>query len=278
MNKNTKYVIYKGTGGLIHMLCGLVHCITWCKKNNHFLIIDVKSHSCYKHNLSDFFIINNFNNYSEDYNLINTTCNYYRLPISYIRDYSNVEVDRGNDNFTHKYMIDRFNIRCNLDDIGIKDNKIKIYAGPGSNNHVQLINYIKVKPEIMDIINKYDMIENYIGVHFRNTDIKNDINKIINEILKQPYKNIYLATDDYNAYDIIKNQLPDHNIIQYTKPIDSNGKPIHYINDDKYTLIINILIDIYFLSKSNIFIPSNVSSISHLINRIKETGNNIFSN
>ena len=263
------------------MLCGLVHCITWCKKNNHFLIIDVKSHSCYKHNLSDFFIINDFNNYSEDYDKINMSVynyNYHRLPISYIRNYPNIEVDRGNGNFTHNYMINRFNIRCNLDDIGIKEDKIKMYAGPGSNNHFQLINYIKVKPEIIELINKYDPIENYIGVHFRNTDIKNDINKIINEISKHSYKNIYLATDDSNAYDIMKSKLPNHNIIQYTKPIDSKGKPIHYINNDKYTLIMNILIDIYFLSKSNKFIPSNVSSISHLINKIKETGNNIFIN
>jgi hypothetical protein len=276
MNNNTKFVIYKGTGGLIHMLCGLVHCITWCKKNNHFLIIDVKSHSCYKHYLSDFFVIKDFNNYSEDYSVVNSTYNYHRLPISYIRDYPNIEVDRGNGNFTHSYMINGFNIRCNLDDIGIKEDKIKIYAGPGSNSHIQLINYIKVKSEIIELIKKYDPIDNYIGVHFRNTDIKNDINKIINDILKHSYKTIYLATDDCNAFDIMKSRLPNHNIIQYTKPIDSKGKPIHYINDDKYTLIINILIDIYFLSKSDIFIPSNVSSISHLINRIKETNIQLF--
>ena len=52
------YVIYKGTGGLVHMLGGLVFSINYCIKYNNILVIDVISHTCYKHYLSDFFIIN----------------------------------------------------------------------------------------------------------------------------------------------------------------------------------------------------------------------------
>jgi hypothetical protein len=61
-----KYCIYKGTGGLIHMLSGLVYCINYCLKYKNILIIDVISHQCYKQYLSDFFIINCSSlNYSE---------------------------------------------------------------------------------------------------------------------------------------------------------------------------------------------------------------------
>ena len=64
------YLIYKGTGGLIHMLLGLVYCINYCIKYKNILIIDVISHKCFKHYLSDFFILDCSNIeliYSEDY-------------------------------------------------------------------------------------------------------------------------------------------------------------------------------------------------------------------
>jgi hypothetical protein len=273
-----KYCIYKGTGGLIHMLCGLVHCIIWSIKNNHKLIIDVKSHKCFNHYLSDFFELRNTDRlqYSEDYSTIEPNVKFNRLTMNTIRDYPNIEVDRGLNNNTHVYLLNNIRLRVNLDGYPVNQ-QVKMYAGPGCNNYPGLIRFIKVNDTIMNKIKEYEEINNYIGVHFRNTDIKNDIDKLITEIKKHPkYTNIYLATDDYKAYELLKIALPNHNIYQYTKPINANGKPIHYNNNNKYILILNTLIDIYFLNKSNVFIPSLQSSISRLINNMRETNNSIF--
>ena len=143
---------------------------------------------------------------------------------------------------------------------------LNIYAGPGLNDYLSILKYIKVKPEIVNIIKEKPMIDNYIGVHFRNTDIKNNIDQIIIEIKKHSnYTNIYLATDDYKAYEQLKLALPNHNIYQYTKPINANGKPIHYTETNKYNLVLNLLIDIYYLYMSDVFIQSPGSLVSAFV-------------
>lgn len=266
--------VYKGTGGLIHMLCGLVYCINWCRRNKAKLIIDVEGHKCFMHKISDYFIINDFTNYSETYD--NTpNLKFKRMPLQQVIDTRSVEVDRGNGNFTHYYMIGNVNIRNSLDNYDYSE-KLRVYAGPGEYSFIHMVTYLKIKPSIMEIIKNYGELNNYVGVHFRNTDRHNNIDVFIKAIQRQKYKNIYLATDDATAYDKFKNALPNYNIIQYTKPKDGQGKPIHYIDDDKHNLIMNLLIDIYYLYNSNDFIPSGESLVSKLINHMRKTKNTIF--
>jgi hypothetical protein len=277
--KNYNYVIYKGTGGLIHMLCGLAYCLDWCQKNSHILIIDVISHQCYNHYISDFFIIKDVKCiYNETYDM-DLTLKFHRISVNDIKNYPNIEVDRGLGNNTHKYMLDRFNIRVGLDTYE-KTSRIKIYAGPGSCKPINLLKYFKVKPEILKIITDHPPINNYIGVHFRNTDIKNDINNYIDKINilcnNTNINTIYLATDDYESVEIFKNALPNKTFIMYVEPFKSNGKPIHYANDNKYNLIINLLTDIYYLEKSTHFIDSPLSLVSKLVKAMKENNNSIF--
>jgi hypothetical protein len=273
------YVIYKGSGGLIHMLSGLVYCINYCLKYKNILIIDVISHLCYKQYLSDFFIINcPLLNYSEDYDTIEKGIIFNRLySMDYIKNYHNIEVNIHTKD--HKYLIDKMNIKYGLSIDNIKK-KVKVYAGYGRHQFSSIINFIKVKPEIMNIIKEKESLNNYIGIHYRNTDIKNDLNNFIN-LIKNNKKynninNIYLATDDITAYDKFKCALPNHTIYQYTQPINSNGKPIHYTNNDKYNLVLNLLIDIYFLYNSNEFINSNQSLVSRLILIMRQEGKSIF--
>ncbi len=256
------YFIYKGSGGLIHMLLGLAYSINYCIKFNNILIIDVISHNCYKHYLSDFFIIKSFDiKYSEDYNIIEPNILFNKKPIEYVKNYPEIEVNIHT--LDHKYLIDNINIRRKFSKDDAKK-KVKIYAGPGGQKFNLLIEYIRVKPEIINIIKEKPSIDNYIGVHYRNTDIKTDLSVIINSIKKYKYNNIYLATDDFSACNKIKLALPNHTIYQYTIPIDSNGFPIHYANKDKYNLVLNLLIDIYFLYNSNEFICSEGSLVSRL--------------
>lgn len=270
------YFIYKGSGGLIHMLLGLVYSIEYCIKYKNVLIIDVISHNCYKHYLSDFFIIKRTEQeliYSENYDTIEPNILYNKKSMDYIKNYPNIEVNVDINH--HKYLIDRINIRRKFTEDDAKK-KVKIYAGPGRHTFDLLIKNIKVKPEIINIIKEKTIIDNYIGVHYRNTDIKTDISSIINNIKKYKYNNIYLATDDFSAYDKIKKALPNYTIHQYCIPINSNGMPIHYANKDKYNLVLNLLIDIYFLYKSNEFVYSEHSLVSRLILEMRKEKKSIF--
>ncbi len=270
------YLIYKGTGGLIHMLLGLVYCIRYSIKYKYILIIDVISHKCYKHYLSDFFIIDCPElTYSEDYNIMDSNITFNNKSIDYIKNYPDIE----NDSTNHQYYIDNINIRRRL----LMDNaktKIKIYAGPGGyggHKFNLLLKYIKVKKEIVDKIKEYPSINNYIGVHYRNTDIQTNLNNIINNIKKySKYNNIYLATDDSTAFDKLKSAFPNHNIYQYTKPINSNGLPIHYNTENKYYLVLNLLIDIYFLFNSNEYVYSEQSLVSNLVLNMRKENISIF--
>ena len=273
------YLIYKGTGGLIHMLLGLVYCMRFCIKYKNILIIDVISHKCFKHYLSDFFIIDCPElTYSEDYNIIETGITFNNKSIDYIKNYPDVEFNVKDINTVYQYQIDNINIRRKLS-IDDAKKRIKIFAGPGSYGGPKfnlILKYIKVKQEILNIIKEYPVIQNYIGVHYRNTDIKNNINIIINNISKNKYNNIYLATDDSTAYDKLKAAFPNHNIYQYTKPINSNGLPIHYAFDDKYKLTLNLLIDLYFLYNSNEFINSEGSLVSNFVLSMRNENKSIF--
>jgi hypothetical protein len=276
---NNYYVIYKGTGGLIHMLSGLVFCIDYCIKFNNILIIDVISHICFKHYLNDFFIINCPSlTYSEDYSLIEPKNLLFArsITIDYIKNYPNVEkIEMHDGQKIMNYRINNIIIKKSLGIIPTKS-KLNVYAGFGKHDFLSIIKYLKVKPEILEIIKQKEQINNYIGVHFRNTDIKNNFNEIVNLIKKHNYNTIYLATDDYNAYNQFKNALPNHNIYQYTIPINSNGEPIHYKNPDKYNLILNILIDLYFLYKANEFINSNWSLVSKFVSAMRNEKKSIF--
>ena len=139
--------------------------------------------------------------------------------------------------------------------------------------------FAEAKPQINRL--DYPIIQNYIGIHYRNTDIKTNLNSIISKVLKNKYNNIYnniyLATDDSSAYDKLKAAFPNHNIYQYTKPINSNGEPIHYKCDDKYNLVLNLLIDLYFLYNSNEFVNSEYSLVSNFVLSMRNENKSIFS-
>ncbi len=270
------YVVYKGSGGLIHMLCGLVYCASWCIRNGAYLVIDVKGHECFQQNISDFFIINKLKRYSENYDSVDKKLTFKRLPLQKVIDTRHIEVSRGLGDFTHFYRIENIDIRKSLDDYQVSE-KLRVYAGPGGVSYVQLLELLKVRPEITKMIKELKLIDgDYCGMHFRNTDRHNNIDLFIKRIRNYPSKKIYLATDDATAYDKIKTELPNHTIIQYRNPINADGKLIHYMDNDKYNLVISLLVDIYYLTKGKDFIESSGSLVSGLVNHMRKNKKTIY--
>tara|TARA_B100000683_G_scaffold276666_1_gene331462 strand:+ start:392 stop:826 length:435 start_codon:yes stop_codon:yes gene_type:complete len=142
----------------------------------------------------------------------------------------------------------------------------------------------------MNEIKNYCINNPYIGVHYRNTDRKTNIDKHIQKIKNQLKKNthintLFIATDDYKSLHIFRSKFPNINIISYCKIKDDNIANIHYLNNKtlkKYNLtkkqqVLDVLIDSYLLYKSNIFIGSYITGMSKYINLIRRTNTtNIF--
>lgn len=276
-----KIVIYQGSGGLIHLLGGLVYCIHWCILHSHELLIDIKNHDLFLHNFTDFFYIkDNRLKWSEDYNLIPSNITHLQRKISF--EY----ISKNNVVFNNGFWLNdgknRINIGISLDNIP-KSEIVKMYCGNGCNRMLHITQYIGVKESIINIIkNKNNMnLIQYTGIHFRNTDRPNDISKYIN-IIKNKLSNLakdniyYLATDDSTAIEKICNAINNINIIQYTYPIDCDGKPIHIYSPNKYEIIINVLIDIYYLLNATNFIDSPESLVSRLITYMRKSNTTIF--
>jgi hypothetical protein len=122
----------------------------------------------------------------------------------------------------------------------------------------------------------------YIGIHYRGTDRKHNLNDILEKLklntVNENIINIFLATDDYEAFEKIENYSKNNNYnFHYNiKPINTNGKALHYTYSDKTQLTLNLLIDMYFLYKSNIFVESRSSNISIWINKMRNKNCIIF--
>ena len=98
----------------------------------------------------------------------------------------------------------------------------------------------KNEKEIMENLKKEAPIEEpYIAVHFRNTDRKNEIAPFIEQIKKvRDEENIhvlYLASDDFFAYERMKEHFDGMRIIRKVIPI-KGVKNIHYFKIVVYFL------------------------------------------
>lgn len=263
-----KYVIYKSSGGLNHNLNGLQCAIYLSEKYNRKLIIDMAKNSAFKIKFSDILIINDNNiNYQDSYENLDQSLNYItKNGIKYtINDIASKNLKLVNSKY------------CIFDDEFIQDedinlsNDIIIYAScksPEKKYNIQINNNIFNKLLLEKTID-----EPYISIHFRNTDIKNDINIFIKKIkelvLSTKINNLYIASDYYDTYNIIKSEIPSLNIIRKTIP-DKDIYNLHYSMKNKFDMVYETIRDVYFISKSDYFIPSYNSGLSKLIiNQIK---------
>lgn len=258
-----KYLIYKGTGGLVHMLNGLQAAVEIAKKENRYLIVDTKRTSSFRRKFNDYFFIYDKDlDYQTDYNNLKNDV--------YINDISLLDIEnRGTCLINGKYYLS--NTEILIQNLGeMKDQDIRIYAGYNNNYIENLRLKIDVLYEVFDTT--YETIQKYkpyIAVHFRNTDMKNSIidftKKINNSSKIHNIKNIFIATDDFKAFDNFSHFLPKLNFFKVCTIPDCKGKNMHYHYDDKDKLIKNTIKDLYMIIKSEYFIPSVNSGISKWI-------------
>jgi hypothetical protein len=148
-----------------------------------------------------------------------------------------------------------------------------------------VVNSVRLQEDIVKfVIDKHNLLpKNYIAVHFRNTDYKNDINTIINKMISlsesSGIKDVYWATDDINSLEIARS-IPGLNVISFALEINvlENGlRNLHQIRGDKLSefgftrkdVAKYFFLDLYCLAKSINFIPSEMTSIKKFLNLLR---------
>lgn len=270
-----KYIIYVGTGGLCHMLSGLTASIKKALSENRILIIDCMRLGSFKNKVLNYFDINIENlKIEESYDNIKNE-KYKHLTIQEFKNiHPKIITNKG-------YFIDKYNVN-NFHKEEIND-KIITYAGYGGKN---INNNIYVKNNIINILKeKYEKIikDKFISIHYRNTDMQHDINLFINlikknedKLKKENIKKIFIATDDYYAFDKFKTNLKEFELFKINDIENCDGKCIHYYTNDKNKVVLSLLEDIYIILHSDYFIPSNKSGVSKWIIQMLNEKKNIF--
>jgi len=256
-----KYLVYLGSGGLTHMLTGIAFCIKKAEELNRSLIIRVDNHSYFNKKFFDYFHIDSSLNVIED-----------------LGDFSKEEKKllnlRPTSSNKGNYFINNKNASLIPNN---SDKKFLFFTRFCGIN--QEMKYIKCKKYIVNKIKKLSSYNNILGVHFRNTDIKSNFDKILkkinNLIEEKQITTIYLATDDYLSINKFKEKL-NKPIITFTVP-PSSTKGLHMTNFNKDTLILNTLTDMYNLINCEYFIPTLKSSLSTWIVELRKN-NTLFNN
>jgi len=238
------YLVYKISGGLCHMLRHINFMIHLSKMTGRRLIIDCNAMA----------FSNDFNRYFTADCDYQTT--YKDFPEEYM-DYANARLIKDGG-----YLLKDKRIVLPAGEI-IESRDRVVFCTMVQDIHVREW-YIRVRKSITERI-AADRIEGgYIGVHFRNTDRKNEIGLFEEEITRLPLMPVYFATDDFNAVLNVKNL-----IIRRTFPKDCGGASVHYGNPDKDEVVMNALTDLYHLSRATYFIPSVNSSFSQMVLKIR---------
>lgn len=255
-----KFLIYKASGGLFHNFTGLSYAINFCLQDNRILILDMKKHGAFGVKFSDYFKIINSKliYYDENYDVLPQKIEFNN------KLYDKQLIINERPRFKNKqyYFID--DICISKPNLVPNTNIINIFCGYV--NSYQVSKYIELNEDITQkLMLKYTIQNNYISVHFRNTDIKNDIDKLIDKIkthtTKFDIKTIYFASDCNQSYHTLKSTLKNLEIIRNTVPPD-NIRNLHYYSGNKQEQMENLLLDVYYILKSNYFIPSLNSGMS----------------
>lgn len=229
------------------MLRGIVFCIQKSKETNRKLIIDTHHHSAFKIDFSRIFFITDLE-FSDTYD---------GCPVS---DEIQNRMPRCNQG--RYWLLDK-----NITDVDWNtSDDVIVYAGTGSKSNYKQIKVVETIKKELDQEKKIN--GKYIAGHFRNTDIRNDIEEFIGRVKEAMHKTgitlFYLATDDSTALEKIENAIPNIHIVQHTFP-PPNIRNLHYDSKDKYKQVYECLRDIYFLLPSDVFIRSYKTGMSDLI-------------
>ena len=298
-----RWIVYKGSGGLAHMLGGLSDAIKIAKRTRRHLVIDCRSAGAFQSSFDKYF-------YIED-EALSYSCSYEQIPDAAVHRSGSVEAlkevpvvwRKGDRYFLNDEDVTIVSDRLGRPSIAGSEADVVFCGGPGvgmfgekPSLHTRLaaliltggsVDTAKWNQDLMlqstfvkQIKQDFRIEGDYIGLHFRNTDIENDISSYLPRlraaIQKYSINRLAIATDDYKARSVFASALPEVDVVQLTSPGSFEGKNIHYHSEDKSKQIYECLLDIYMLVNSSVLVPSMNSGLSRWVVQMVEDRRNLF--
>lgn len=266
MDKNKKYLYVKYEGGFNDILCQIERTLNYCINNNRILMIDIINATAYNINFNDFFNLNNDNiicDYNEIINICKQTDDIYP---GYFKN-KLLNILSGNLKLDHCENYNRYGYSLHELPNNINET-ILIHNAYGGGNGYNMFKQLNIKIDIKNkIIQKYNLCDNnYLAIHIRNTDYKNDYIKLYEENINliNSFDCIFLATDDINALNFFKSK--HLKIINFTQYDIFSSCGLHMNkNIDPEIKMIDILVDIYIFSQSYKILSTSYGGFNTLL-------------
>ena len=108
------------------------------------------------------------------------------------------------------------------------------------------------------------LTEPYLGVHFRNTDLHNDLESTLNKVIhvaeEEGLNTIYWCTDDKSSIQQVQDRLRGYEVLHH-QPFSAEGRNLHYgvRGEDAVVQLQNTLADLWTLSNSTKLITTSGS-------------------
>ena len=169
-----KYLYTFVSGGMNDILCQIKRSIDYAKKYNRIIYFD-------KNDVT-----------FEFWNIFNINCDEVKI-ISSINQMTIPFIDVSLKAQQLDYSKD------------YDSNLVVFYKPGGGNDSHDLIPYLTLKENIVNqFYERLDIINgSYTGIHIRNTDIKSNVNKLLNLLEDKNLHRIFLSTDDSSSPDFV---------------------------------------------------------------------------
>jgi hypothetical protein len=157
---------------------------------------------------------------------------------------------------------------------------MRVIAGPGGGGRAPGSLGFVIQPNFLKLMRKYATYlvkpadNPYAALHFRNTDLSDNytvVVKAVQKFYKPGWHNfLYLATDSATTIKRLQAHLPDIPIVSGVRlvpiptycPRCSQHYAPHSTLASRQTQFVNTLIDMYYIVKADVFVPSKVSGLS----------------
>jgi len=286
--KKDKYLLLLASGGLVHFLLILSYAIEIAIEQNRILVIYSK-HQQFR--FSDYFTIDidNFIYYDGEINKIPDNLKWKGLSTKEIiisDSHFPLNSDNPTEDALYRLVPSGIPIENDLsiydkdEQLIVSSYKPRDYVKPilidgKESMQIDTPKYffsIKFNNDIIKKLqNEKNINDNYISIHFRNTDIKNEVDSFIEKAKElSDEKNIdyiYLLSDDNDAYEKFKEKLPEKKIMR--NPVQQDETSFYGAGGP--TINYNLVYDLYMALNSNYFIPCQNSGLSHYIFTLFET-------
>ena len=300
------------TGGTTHALCCLSACIKYAIRSERLILPFSETHPNFGQSFYNFYQLNDQSPLSqyfvEQEHYVNVKNEYVAPYIEMPAKLTNSLIDgplpdsSGNQRYFLQGLYSAGTNERYLDYPEIKNENKKYIMTWGRHNRywqkqlevvLETLNpSIKLKVAInksLSVLNEQVNSRSYIGVHFRNTDYKSNLqqtlDKAISTARKSGIQTIFWATDDSSSYAYAEAMLSQHGLsfVKSKDLINSQGIGsinIHSIKDEDLKMMGTSKIEqmaIFFsevlmLSQSSLFIPTS-GTVPFLVKSIKKSKN-----